>query len=346
MGNLAFAETKVFIEDYTYQASEADSKLSSRVIALEQAKRLLLEKLGTYLEDETEVKNFQLTKDQIVTFTAGIVSAEIVNERWDGKTYYLKTKITADPQEIIKSIDLLRQDRQKTKELEEARKKADEALREVERLKKELETAKAEKPDFSRYNIAVNGLRAAVGEVDLAKAHLEAQKDRWNKEVGLTAEDWRKRGHEASGHWRHEEAIEAYTRAIELDPKDFWSYDSRGMTYVSIAESECAALRKRPGTECKSVKAFYHYHQAIADYDKAIELTPNEYRIASKKFLPVIYLRRARVYNSLGDDKHMIEDYKTAVRVGADEHDVKSFEFDLKFFRDWEKANKSLYESK
>ncbi len=61
--NAAFAETKVFVEEYTYQASDADSKLSSRAIAIEQAKRLLLEKVGTYLESETEVKNFQLTKD-------------------------------------------------------------------------------------------------------------------------------------------------------------------------------------------------------------------------------------------------------------------------------------------
>ena len=42
MANLAFAETKVFVEEYTYQASEADSKISSRVIALEQVKRKLL----------------------------------------------------------------------------------------------------------------------------------------------------------------------------------------------------------------------------------------------------------------------------------------------------------------
>ena len=142
MANVAFAETKVFIEEYTYQASEYDSKVSCRALALEQVKRLLLEKLGTYLESETEVKNFQLTKDQIVILTAGIVQAEIIDEKWDGKTYYLKAKIAADPKDVVNSIDKLRQDRQKTKELEETRKKADEALREVERLKKELETAK------------------------------------------------------------------------------------------------------------------------------------------------------------------------------------------------------------
>ena len=127
MADLAFAEERFFVEEYTYQASEADSKLSSRVIALEQVKRLLLEKLGTYLESESEVKNFQLTKDQIIILTAGIVSTQIIDEKWDGKTYSLKAKIAADPQEVIRSIDLLRQDRQKVKDLEETRKKADDA---------------------------------------------------------------------------------------------------------------------------------------------------------------------------------------------------------------------------
>ena len=104
--------------------------------------------MGTYLESETEVKNFHLTKDQIVILTAGIVRAEIIDEKWDGKTYFLKAKIAADPKDVTNSIDKLRQDRQKTKELEETRKKADEALREVERLRKELERGKAEKENF------------------------------------------------------------------------------------------------------------------------------------------------------------------------------------------------------
>lgn len=161
MTNLAVAEIKVFEEEYTYQASEADSKLSSRAIAFEQVKRLLLEKLGTYLESETEVKNYQLTKDQIVILTSGIVRTEIVDERWDGKTYYLRAKIAADPKDVTTSMRKLSQDRQKTKELEETRKKADEALREVEKLKTELEIAKAGKPQQNQYTSATNRLSAA-----------------------------------------------------------------------------------------------------------------------------------------------------------------------------------------
>ena len=36
----AVAEMKTFVKEYTYEASEADSKLSCRTIALEQVKRL------------------------------------------------------------------------------------------------------------------------------------------------------------------------------------------------------------------------------------------------------------------------------------------------------------------
>ena len=76
----ALAEVKTFVKDYTYQASEDDSRNSSRTISLRKVKRLLLEELGTYLESETEVKDFQLTKDQITTLTAGIVQTEIIEE--------------------------------------------------------------------------------------------------------------------------------------------------------------------------------------------------------------------------------------------------------------------------
>ena len=138
----SFAETKTFIKEYTYRASDEDSKNSSRTVSLREVKRLLLEELGTYLESVAEVKNFRMTKDQIATLTAGIVSTEVMNETWDGKTYWLKAKITADPASVIQSIDKLRQDRQKTKELEDIHKRAEALLKENERLKEELKMAK------------------------------------------------------------------------------------------------------------------------------------------------------------------------------------------------------------
>jgi hypothetical protein len=133
------AGTKTFVKEYTYQASEMDSKVSCRAIALEQVKRLLLEELGTYLESHTEILNFQLQKDQITILTAGVVQAQITDEKWDGEKYWLRAKMEADPDEVCKAVDSLRKDRGKSKELEDANKKAEAALQEVERLRKELE---------------------------------------------------------------------------------------------------------------------------------------------------------------------------------------------------------------
>ena len=100
----AFAETVTFTKEYTYQASDFDSRKSSRnssrTLALETVKRLLLEELGTYLVGQTEVKDMRLTKDQVTTYSAGIVGAEILDEQWDGKSYWLKAKVSSDPKEV------------------------------------------------------------------------------------------------------------------------------------------------------------------------------------------------------------------------------------------------------
>jgi len=249
--NLAFAETKVFVEEYIYQASEADSKLSSRAIALEQVKRLLLEKLGIYLESATEVKNLQITKDQVITLTAGIVRAEIIDEKWDGKVYILKAKIEADPKDVTSSIEKLRQDRQKTNELQEARQKAEDALKEVEKLKRELEIAKAGKLDLGRYNEAVNRLSAtdwlmkgyvhsarAVASYENSQKILKRMKSLYEISAVtakmLEEEQAKVDSAAAQLEQASKTAIEAYTSAISLNPNYAEAYYHRGLAYDKL----------------------------------------------------------------------------------------------------------------
>ncbi len=100
----ADAESMSFTKEYTYQASEQDSKVTCRNNALAQVKRLLLEEIGTYIEGRTEVKNMQLTRDDISSATSGIVKAEILDERWDGKQYWIRANMTVDPDEVLQSI--------------------------------------------------------------------------------------------------------------------------------------------------------------------------------------------------------------------------------------------------
>lgn len=136
---LLYAKTVTFEKEYTYDAGEADSKLSCRTISLLQVKRLLLEELGTYLEAETQVVNYQLTKDQITFFTAGIVKTEILEEKWNGYKYWIKAKINADPDTIAQSINELRQSRQGTDNIKKIEAVNEKYLEKIDELKSQLE---------------------------------------------------------------------------------------------------------------------------------------------------------------------------------------------------------------
>lgn len=163
----AIAEPVTVVREYTYRASDADSKLSSRTIALEQVKRLLLEELGTYLFSNTVVKNLTITKDEIVTYTSGWVATLIINESWNGSEYYLKAKITADADDVAKAISFIHDDAEKAAELKLLRAQTNDSLKEIERLQKELAEAKKRADRANTGNAA-----AAKKDYNLAIARL------------------------------------------------------------------------------------------------------------------------------------------------------------------------------
>jgi hypothetical protein len=112
MNNVA-AQKKQFIREYTYKASETDSKVTSRQKALTEVKALLIEELGTYVESYVNhavtEKNGVITKDfftnEIKTLGAGTTETKILEERWDGYEYYVKAQIMADPEEVVRRIN-------------------------------------------------------------------------------------------------------------------------------------------------------------------------------------------------------------------------------------------------
>lgn len=293
--NLTFAETKTFIQEYTYQACAEDSKNSSRTIALMKVKRLLLEELGTYLESVAEVKEFNLTKDQITTLTAGVVQAEIIEEKWDTGTleYWIKAGIKANSSDVIKSIDFLRKNHQTTGELENARKRSDDLLKETERLRKELATATGDKKqkDTEAYNKAIKELNAA---------------------------EWFETGYQANLAAGWQEALGAFTKVIELNPQDAMAYFYRGVAYDSLGNYKQAITDYNKAIDLGPKLAIAHtnrgmayhklsnYKQAIADYDKVIELNPQD---------AMAYNNRGIAYDNLGNNKQAIADYNKAMEL-------------------------------
>ena len=138
-----------------------DSRNSCRAIATEQLKRSLLEELGTYVESKAVVKDSLLDKDEITTLTAGVVQVVVMDEKWDGKVYWLKAQVKADPDEVAASIDKLKNDEHLVHDLEEARVEATQAMEEAEALRQQLAQATADKQKQEQYNEAMNQLIAA-----------------------------------------------------------------------------------------------------------------------------------------------------------------------------------------
>ena len=256
----AFAEKVTFVKEYNYNASDLDSKVSSRTIALEQVKRLLLEELGTYLISETEVKNFRLTKDQITTYSAGVVSAEVVDEKWDGKTYYLKAKVSADPAEVAKSLQNIVNDKQKSKELEDVRKKASEFSKEIERLKKELAIAKADtKKIDQKADIKKEEGKVIYTNQALIKQYNEAVK-------GLSATDWFEKGLVLRNAAKWVESIDMFMMALKLNPQLTKAYAARGLSYSMIGDYKKAVNDYSVAIKQNSKYAGYYLNRGVAYY--------------------------------------------------------------------------------
>lgn len=292
--HLTSAETKTFIKEYTYQASEDDSRNSSRTVALREVKRLLLEELGTYLESVTEVQNFQLTKDRVTALTAGIVQTEIMADKWDGDSlkYWLKAKIVADSNEVIKSIDALRNDRVKTKELEEIKRRSDELLRENQRLRKELSAATVgQKPkEMAAYNKTIKDLSAIDWEERAYALAVTGKNDgigAFNESIELNprnAKIFYYRGLAYANIGDSQQAIKDYSKAIEIDPNYAEAYGDRGKTYADIG----------------------NYQQAIKDYNNVIELDSHR---------EIAYCFRGIAYSKLSNFKQAIKDYDSSIKI-------------------------------
>ena len=213
-----FATEKTFVREYTYQASDYDSKVTSRVNALEQVKTILLEEVSVFIQSKFEMRDWEeqvgdkiesgeFAEQRIIAITAGITETKILDERWTGVEYWIKAEIRFDLDDIKGKIDEVVKDKEKLKELEDVKKKADDALAEIERLKKEL----AEAESGSDQNMLTEA---------------------YNKETDvLSATDWFQKGYNAGINKEWDKAISFFLKVIELDPDYAMAYNNLGFNY-------------------------------------------------------------------------------------------------------------------
>ncbi|MBS1978765.1 MAG: tetratricopeptide repeat protein [Bacteroidetes bacterium] len=264
------SQDRTFVREYTYKASEVESKASCREIALSQLRSQLLNELGVYVESQsliqtTELKN-QFTQDfteTISTLSAGITKLNVLSETWNGELYWVKASITVNLQDFQDALQKIINDRQKIKELEAVTKQLNVAIFELDSIKKELKTLQR------------SGARA------------QSQREYNNKISIVAAIDHYYVAEESFSRKEYLSSIDEYTKSILSDPNFAWAYIGRGLAYVEIQQYKKAILDYNSAIEVdpQFVGAYYcrgivrvdlqDYQGALLDYRKAIEIDNN-----------------------------------------------------------------------
>ena len=285
------AQEKTFIKEYTYNASDIDSKVSSRATAINEVKKLLLSEVGVYIESESILTTSDVGEEfsqdfveNITTIVAGVTRLEVLDETWNGEKFWMKASITVDLKSVKQSLKRIIADRQKVEELKETKRKLRETEKELARIKKEFEHSDAENSQgvADEYNLKIDELSAL---------------------------EWFDNGYEKAISGDYKGAIEDFTKAIELVPKYAPAYDYRGNTKGRLGD----------------------YRGAIQDFTKAIELDPKhssayhgrgnskailgDHKGAILDFTKTIELdpQNANAYGSMGASKYVLGDHKGAI---------------------------------
>lgn len=134
----AFAEWRVVTAQGEYRMGERDTREDAVRLATESAKRSALEQVATYLESVTVVDGMDVTRDEIRTYTAGLVLVldQKTQTRLEGEIIVVTVDLVAhiDTEEVRQAIAALREN-------EDARVQLAALRQENEQLQQDLDAA-------------------------------------------------------------------------------------------------------------------------------------------------------------------------------------------------------------
>ncbi len=134
------------------------------------------------------------------------------------------------------------------------------------------------------------------------------------------AEIYRERGNAHFMKRAYKQAIEAYSRAIALNPQDAVAHNNRGLSYAQLKGLDRAIedytraieIHPRYASAYKNRAWIYaqqrNYQQALADYTRALEINPQDAKA---------YNDRGNIHIQLEAHDQAIDDYTAAIRCNA-----------------------------
>lgn len=165
------AKTEVVYASYKYVMGDNDTKNDAKRLCFLEAKRRCLEKVGTYVESITEVKNYKLTKDEIRSYTAAIVKVEVVSEEiaFEGQSVVINTTVKAeiDADHTKRELQKIKKDKALQARIREQQNKIESMENKIRRLQTELDSSSYEKsPQL------IDKRRQTLGNLDIENERL------------------------------------------------------------------------------------------------------------------------------------------------------------------------------
>jgi len=154
LSSIAHAQTDTIYAEYKYTMGDNDTKADARQLAFLYAKRLCLEKAGTYVTGELRTiksekqgasSSFsELTQQEITTYTAALVKVDVLSENYEyvGQSIVITTKVKAivNVQSILDQIIAVRNDKSQAEQLKKQQDQIDEMEARIRDLQKRLST--------------------------------------------------------------------------------------------------------------------------------------------------------------------------------------------------------------
>lgn len=290
----ASAEMKDFHGTGEYTMSKYETPAVAEERAVQEAERDALEQAGVYVESYTKTENMQVKKDTITVLTNGILKItkrDITTTTTPTGEIRVKAEITAsiDTEDINKNL-------KDTAAMEKLQEKYDALQKEYQKQSETLEQLKKDNaknmPRWAQKKVEKEKLVREKDE-EIIAAFLtrdESKDDVLNRPLFSNLHVLKADSLQAQG--KYQEAIEWYTKSIELNPKNPNYYFARAWTegisndYVSAISDYKMYLKYDPEDQEGRTEAAYtdisfayavltQYEKSIEYADKALALNPN-----------------------------------------------------------------------
>ena len=299
------------------------AKMGARLHAIRNAQ----EKAGVFISSRTAVVNGKLTEDEIMAFTAGLVSVEEVTYKpmpLNDKGGYIKfianITVTIDIDDLHNRInEWINLSSQEKSNLVEQNKSVQKIISDQSTQIAELENLIKNSNDTKKINEIIKTL-----DKETLKAQYMAYNQRASSLINR-GKDYFERANKSKNENYYNrasnyffESIDESTAAIQLMPNEFIAYANRGYAYYHIEDYDSALNDYNKVIQINPNKAFFYnerghvyyglknYNKAIEDYTKAIQLNPQD---------SILYINRGDAYMASDNFEQGIKDYEKVIEI-------------------------------